>query len=222
MAMHRTGTGDVPGPDDAELVGRVRSGDVDAFEVLVRRYERRIYNLALRYSGDPEDARDLTQEAFIRAYQALASFRGEASFPTWLYRIATNVCFDELRRRRHRPEATLDEPLATRDGETERQVADGQPGPSQRLEQKELGEIIQREIAALSEEYRAVVILRDLQDLAYEEIAEVLGISLGTVKSRLHRARAALRARFEALELFPAAGVHRVKKVDDPERGELR
>ncbi|HEX6989287.1 MAG TPA: sigma-70 family RNA polymerase sigma factor [Bacillota bacterium] len=198
---------------------RVRSGDVSAFEPLVRRYERRVYSLALRYSGDRDDAYDLTQETFVRAFRALRSFRGDASFSTWLHRIAVNVCLDELRRRRSRPNARLDEPLATEDGEAVRQLADDDPGPQQRLEQKELGETIRQEIAALPAEYATVVILRDLQDLSYEEIAQVLDISLGTVKSRLHRGRAALRARFEVLELFPSTRVDASEAARRSERG---
>lgn len=218
MTMLQAGAPGDAGPDDGELVRRVRSGEVSAFETLVRRYERRVYSLAMRYTGDREDARDLTQEAFVRAFRALRSFRGDASFSTWLHRIAVNVCLDELRRRRTRPHTRLDEPLATDDGEAERQLAGDDPGPQQRLEQKELGETIRREIAALPAEYATVVILRDLQDLSYEEIAQVLGISLGTVKSRLHRGRAALRARFEALELFPSTRVDKDQR-QQPERG---
>lgn len=214
--------GEPAGPDDSLLVRRVRAGDLSAFEILVRRYERRVYSLAIRYCGDREDARDLTQETFVRAFRALDSFRGDAAFSTWLHRIAVNVCLDELRRRRTRPQVHLDEPLQTDDGAAERQVAAGDPGPQQHVEQRELGEVIRREIAALPAEYAAVVVLRDLQDLSYEEIAQALGISLGTVKSRLHRGRAALRARFEALELFPSTrvgGSKGSKEGNQPERG---
>lgn len=222
MARHRTGAEDIPRLDDAELVRLVKNGQADAFAVLIGRYERQVYNLALRYSGDVTEAFDLAQEAFLRAHQALASFRGDARFSTWLYRIATNVCLDELRRRRNRPELTLDEPLLTSDGEAERQIADDSPGPEQRLEQSELAEVVQREIASLSEEYRAVIVLRDLQDLTYEEISDILGVSLGTVKSRLHRARALLRLRFEKLELFPPTIVDPSKDASGKDRGDTK
>ncbi|HEY8450423.1 MAG TPA: sigma-70 family RNA polymerase sigma factor [Bacillota bacterium] len=211
-----------PGPEDGELVQRARAGDFEAFGELVARYEKKVYNLGLRYTGDPQEAEDLAQETFVRVFRALHRFRGEARFSTWLYRVATNVCLDALRRRRLRPEPVLDRPLATDEGELERELVSPEPEPATQLEAAERSALIRREIAAVREPYRSVLILRDLQDLSYEEVAAILGVSIGTVKSRLHRARELLRQRFETLELFASERVDRSKRARAAEGGESR
>ncbi|NPV69284.1 MAG: sigma-70 family RNA polymerase sigma factor [Firmicutes bacterium] len=188
-------------PED-NLIAKARSGSVAAFEQLVYAYEKRVYNLALRMMGNPDDASDVAQEAFLRAYSSLREFRGDSSFSTWLYRIVSNICLDELRRRKRQRVSYLDEPIEGEDGEMTRQVAAPAPGPEEVIEEAEVRELVQRGIALLPEDHRIIVVLRDLQGLSYEEISQTLGLNLGTVKSRLNRARAALKDRLSASELF--------------------
>lgn len=178
---------------DEDLVTRSKNGDIDAFEELVTRYERKIYTVAYRLMGNCDDASDLTQEAFLRAFQAIKSFRGEASFLTWMCRITTNVCRDELRKRYRVQIESLDETITLNDGEIAKQVASNDPGPADLYERKELQDKIQGMINTLSPEFRLALILRDIQGLTYEEIAQQLDCSLGTVKSRINRARKYLK-----------------------------
>jgi len=192
---------------EKELVERVQRGDLSAFEELIRPYEKKVFNLAYRMCGSVEDAKDLAQEAIVRAFSGLSSFRGDASFSTWLYRIASNACLDELRRRKRQPADYLDEPVITVDGEIRRQVADPSQNPLEVVERSELQQIIQDSLTSLPEEYRVVVVLREIQGFSYQEIAEILNCSLGTVKSRLNRARKALKEKFTVLELFPSTSV---------------
>lgn len=185
------------------LLERCRRGNVEAFEELIAPYMQKVYNLALRLSRNPEDASDLAQEALLRAFVSLRDFRGDCAFSTWLYRITFNVCRDEARRRRRHPAVSLDEPVASAEGEhTPRQVVAGGADPAEEVETQEVRDAIWQGIRSLSPEFRAVLVLRDIEGLAYEEIARVLDISLGTVKSRLNRARNALRAKFTSQELF--------------------
>lgn len=188
---------------DEQLVARAQRGDMTAFERLVDHYERKIYNLAYRLTGNHEDAGDMAQEAFIRVYQSLPNFRGESAFATWLFKIASNACLDELRRRKRQPVSSLDEPVELDDGETPRQFADVGDGPEQAVERRELQRAVHESIMALPEEYRIVLVLRDLHDLSYNEIVELTGLTLGTVKSRLNRARAQLKEKLLRLELLP-------------------
>lgn len=174
---------------DEELVVRSQNGDIDAFEELVSRYERKIYTVAYRLISNPDDASELTQEAFLKAFQGIKNFRGEASFQTWLCRIVTNVCRDELRKRYRKPVDWLEEKITLDEGEVTRQVPSKEPGPEEVYEQKELQERLQDLIATLSPEFRLALVLRDIQGFSYEEIAEHLDCSLGTVKSRINRAR---------------------------------
>ena len=179
--------------DAAEFVSRLRAGDRRAFEELVRIQQHRVYGLALRMLGNPAEAQDVAQEAFLRAHRGLAEFRGEARLSTWLYAIVSHLCLSRL---------ASSERRLTRDGEeTLSRIADARPGPDQALEQGELEEALHRAIGELPEERRIVVVLRDVEGLAYEEIAEVLDLPLGTVRSRLHRARLDLKEKLE--RFFP-------------------
>lgn len=168
--------------DERELVNRSCAGDLDAFEDLVRIHQDRIYNLAYRITGNHEDANDAAQDAFVRAYQALSGFRRDAAFSTWLYRIATNAALDLVRRRPAIPPVELpaDQPSAA--------------DPAADVHRREVRRRVHAAVGHLPAEYRAVVVLRDLQGLAYEEIARVLHIPIGTVRSRLSRGREVLRA----------------------------
>lgn len=180
---------------DDLLVRKSQNGDLEAFEILVSRYERQVYTIAYRFMGNHEDASDLAQEAFIKAFKTISSFRGDASFKTWLYHITANVCRDELRKRQRRPTVSLDEPVDLGDSTLNRQTADWSYCPERVYEVKEEQEFIQSLINSLPGEYRLVLIMRELLDFTYEEIAAHLDCSLGTVKSRLNRGRKYLRER---------------------------
>jgi RNA polymerase sigma-70 factor (ECF subfamily) len=170
---------------DDELVRRYLAGDRGAFGELVRRHERRVYNLALRMLGREEDARDATQDAFLSALRKLPGFRGEAAFTTWVHRITVNACYDVLRRRRREP---LSAPAREDGGE----AAGPEPTTEDHGEATATAVDVQRALLLVPQDYRAVLVLHDAQDMAYQEVAEVLGIPVGTVKSRLHRGRVAL------------------------------
>ncbi|KJS82612.1 MAG: hypothetical protein JM58_14760 [Peptococcaceae bacterium BICA1-8] len=178
---------------EEELITRSQNGDMDSFEELIVRYERRVYSIAFRFMGNQEDASDLAQEAFLKAYQAIKNFRQEASFSTWICRIVSNVCRDQLRKAKRTIQSSLDEEVWLEEGTVTKQFKDNSPTAEQVYERKELKEYLQGLIDNLNPEYRMVVVLRDIQGYSYEEIAEMLDCSLGTVKSRLNRARKALR-----------------------------
>lgn len=174
--------------EELRTVESVLGGDVNAFETLVLSYEKNVYNLALRMVMNPEDASDMAQEAFIRAYNSLASFRGESKFSVWLYRIVSNVCLDFLRSRSRHPTVSLS--VENDEGEeTELDIPDESQSPEALLERRLTRDSVRRGLDALSEEYRQILLLREIQGLSYDEIAETLSMELGTVKSRIFRAR---------------------------------
>ena len=179
--------------DSAEFVSRLRAGDRRAFEELVRTQQHRVYGLALRMLGNPAEAQDVAQEAFVRAHRGLAEFRGDARLSTWLYAIASRLCLNRL--------AGSERRLVRLGDETLSRLPDTHPGPDQALERSELEEALHRAIGELPEERRIVVVLRDVEGLAYEEIAEALELPVGTVRSRLHRARLDLKEKLE--RFFP-------------------
>lgn len=171
------------------LIDRARRGDSYAFETLVRHYSPRLYQTAYRLLGNQPDAEDALQQALVKAYLHLGEFRGEAAFGTWIHRIVINLCHDELRRRGRRIRSETEwEPDRT-------PVPDQTPEsrPDEAAEQEELGRTVQVALEAVPPVYRTPVVLRDLQDYSYDEIAIILGCSVGTVKSRVHRGRQALR-----------------------------
>lgn len=175
---------------DQELVKWFKIGDADAFEKLVTRYEKRVYNLAYRFTGNHADALDLAQEVFIRVYRALSKFREESSFSTWIYKVTVNVCRDELRKKNKRKNIPVDNIETAR---RELAVANDINSPEKLVERRDLQRQVQRYINQLTEKQRVILILREMHGLSYEEIAAVLDCSLGTVKSRLSRARTALK-----------------------------
>lgn len=171
-----------------ELVRAAAGGDEDAFAELVRLHEKKVYHLALKMCGNAEDASDVAQEAFLSAWKGLPNFRGEAGFATWLYRLTSNAAIDLLRRsRKQRGEVSLD------DEDTGINPVDGDLSLQERAEASELREAVTAGLAELSEDHRQALVLREIQELSYEEIAAALGVDLGTVKSRISRARGALR-----------------------------
>jgi len=189
--------------EEQRWIQAARQGDESAFEQLVRLYEKRVFALTCRMCRNPSDAEEAAQEAFLAAWQGLPFFRGEASFSTWLYRLASNACVDVLRREgRHRAAAgpSLD------DAESGCDPADPAPSPQALAERAELREQIEAGLAALPPDYRQVLILRELHQRTYDEIAEILDLDLGTVKSRINRGRKRLRKILLAGGNFSAAG----------------
>jgi RNA polymerase sigma-70 factor (ECF subfamily) len=185
---------------DSYLVERCLDGDVAGFEKLVSRYQNKIMGYVGRMTnGDREEAEDITQEAFIKAYRNLDSFRGQASFSTWLYKIATNLCIDRARTRKRRPQQaySLDEPFDKEEEGGGREIADTRFEPSKGVERDELRSLVRQTVAEMPEKQRQVLIMCDLQGMPYENIAEVLSIPLGTVKSRIFHARADLARRLK-------------------------
>lgn len=177
---------------EQELVSAAKAGDQQAFEQLVLDNQNRIYSLAVRLAGDREEAFDLAQEAFVKAWQGLPSFQGESSFATWIYRLATNVCIDYLRKQKRRRQ--VESEVSLDDEELSwTEPADWSQDPHRQLERSEQGRALARGLEALPEQQRQILVLRELSGLSYQEIAEKLELDLGTVKSRIARARMALR-----------------------------
>jgi RNA polymerase sigma-70 factor (ECF subfamily) len=192
--------------DEAQMVAYAKEGDLDAFNRLVLAYQDIAYNVAYRMMGDPASAEDVTQDAFISAYKKLNTFRG-GSFKAWLLRIVTNASYDELRRRKRRPTTAL-EPTSRDDEEIEDPVWLTDPGetPEEAATRAELGLAIQKCLDSLNAEFRAVVVLVDVQGMDYTEAAKTVGKPLGTIKSRLARARAKMQDCLRRFgELLPAA-----------------
>jgi RNA polymerase sigma-70 factor (ECF subfamily) len=177
---------------DLRLIDLCQRGRLEHFGELVARYQSRIYNMAYRMVHCREEAEDITQETFLNVYRALATFQGER-FSPWIYRIASNLCFDHLRRRRL-PTISLDAPVGPH-GHMPREIADAGPLPEEQALADALGSDVQRVIDGLPPRYRSVVVLRHIEDLTYEEIAAILEVPLGTVKTRLFRAREMLKNR---------------------------
>ena len=188
--------------DETALIKKIKDGDLDAFSHLVRSYEKKAFNFTYRMLKDVHLAEDATQEAFLRVFSKIDTFRGNSSFSTWFYTILNNICLDILRKKSRQAETTT---LYQQndDEEFELQIEDTSPGPHERLQKKDALKSLEKAISKLSKEHKAVIILRDIEDKEYDEIAQILGISLGTVKSRLSRARLALRKILEdEKELF--------------------
>lgn len=175
-----------------EIIRSVLKGNVNEFEKLVTAYEKNVYNIALRLVGDPEDAADMTQETFIKAYRALGSFRGDSKFSVWLYRIASNVCLDFLRSRSRRKQVSLS--VEDEYGEAFMELPDMSGNPEEQLMKKLSMEAVRRGLEQLPPQQRQILVLRELGGLSYAELAQSLGLEEGTVKSRIFRARKRLCA----------------------------
>lgn len=179
---------------DFALVQRAQANDRAAFNEIVLRYKGKVYNYISRMVQSALDAEDLTQETFVRAYLSIRSFQSRASLNTWLFRIATNLCIDHSRKQKtHVQAASLSHQIDDDDGETEREIPDTAFDPQRLLMNRELGKMMECALLALPEKLRTVVLLYDMEGLSYEEIAAIANCPLGTVKSRLFNARAALR-----------------------------
>jgi RNA polymerase sigma-70 factor (ECF subfamily) len=193
--------------EEQRLVEAGQRGDVEAFNQLVRLYEGRVYTLCLRMLGDPDAAADVAQDTFISAYKNLNRFRG-GIFRAWLLRIATNACYDALRARKRRPAVSLNATFSDDEDGSGFDLPDRAESPDDAAQRRELNAAIAAAIAQLPEDQRIVIILSDVQGLAYEEIAQVTNTNLGTVKSRLSRGRARLRDILRAGELLPSKFRH--------------
>ncbi len=179
---------------DVELIGKFNDGDVDAFEQLIIRYEKKIYSICFYFLKNREVADDAAQEIILKLYKKLGSFRQEAAFSTWMNYVASNTCRDYLRKRKRNKVLHLDDDIQTEDGQISRELPSEESTPEERIENKELGVLMQDTIAKLKEDHREILLMREYQELSYEEIAKILEISVGTVKSRIYRARKDLKA----------------------------
>ena len=174
--------------DERALLERAAKGDGQAFSELLAAHEGRMYAVALRMCGNPEDAQDCLQEAMLRIFRSISGFKGQSAFATWVYRITMNTCLDELRRSRRRSASSLDARL-----EAGWSPTDDMDTPEHHAMRSEQRRALERAIAQLPEDMRAAVVLRDIQSCAYDEIADILGTNVGTIKSRISRGRARLR-----------------------------
>lgn len=192
--------------DEETLIRSASRGDARAFENLVATYEKSVFNLAFRLVSDREDAMDIVQDVFLKAYQALPKFRGDSRFSTWIYRVCVNASLDHLRRKQRTTSYSLDEPLSFRESSVTRQVEDESENVADSVETKFLGQAVLAVLRDLDPAHRVIILLSDVQGYTYQEIADILGLSMGTVKSRLHRARNMVR-RLLPQEQFPIADV---------------
>jgi RNA polymerase sigma factor (sigma-70 family) len=188
--------------DENQLIAKSKRGDVDSFNALVLRYQDYIYSIAYRIMGEADGAADVAQDTFLTAYRKLTSFRG-GNFKAWLARIATNACYDELRKQKRRPQDYLEE-MPGSEMYDEPPIAADAPNPEQEAQRADLNRALQDCIGGLSTDQRMVLVLCDVQSMSYQEVADNLGAELGTVKSRLSRARLAMRRCLQAVqELLP-------------------
>ncbi|MGF7056529.1 RNA polymerase sigma factor [Brassicibacter mesophilus] len=173
---------------ERRLIKKCTKGDIEAFEELIAKYEKTAYNIALKMLRNQDDAMDISQEAFIKVFKSIKTFNFESSFSTWLYRIVTNTCLDFLRKKNNNV-YSIDSPINTEDGEIQRDIPDTVNTPEEMLEKQLTKELVQKSINKLDNNHKAVIILRDIEGFSYEEISRILDCSLGTVKSRISRAR---------------------------------
>ncbi len=186
--------------EDGRLIERCVQGDRDALDDLVRKYQQRAYQFAFRLTSDPDQAADLTAEAFIRAYKNLDRFRRESQFSTWLFRILTNCFLDMRKKEKLRQHESIDSMVKTEEGEVARQLEDTSDTPAEASEKAERHRLLQQAITDLPEYQRVMIVMYHVENLSYEEMASALELPIGTVKSRLNRARLALRELLEPVE----------------------
>lgn len=189
--------------DEAEIIERSKAGDRVAFNELVRRHQKKVFNLCYRIMGNREEAEDVTQEVFITVYKALRGFRGDSAFSTWIHRVAANHCknrLKHLKRRRYFQTSSIDETYETGEGEQKKEYASDEfDSPEEEMERTQTYAEINKAIAELEDEYKIVIVMRDVRGLSYQEIADALELKEGTVKSRIHRARLELQAKLRHL-----------------------
>ena len=178
--------------EDQMLISRAQAGDQSALNALIRKYEARAYQYAFRLTRNAEEASDVSSEAFVRVYHALPNFKGQSAFGTWIYRILTN-CFLDMRKKDKGRTVSLETTIRTEEGEIERQIEDTSGTPQDKLERDERIRRVQRAVRALPEYQRAMIVMFHAESMTYEDIASALDLPIGTVKSRLNRARLTLR-----------------------------
>ena len=200
---------------EEQLIRRAQQGDNSAFEQLLLAHQKKVYNLCLRMAANPDDALDLSQEAFIKAWRALGQYQFEVSFSTWLFRLTSNVCIDFLRQKKRRQETSLTENYDDSDEGAELSLPDCAPLPEQQAITNETKIELARAMGQLAPDHREILQLRVVEDLPYEQIADILGVRVGTVKSRLARARLSLRKILKAGNYFDSAS-------SEPVEGEVR
>lgn len=179
--------------NEERLIKMAQNGDNDAFNQLMDNYFKKIYNIAFRMANNTDDAADMTQEIMIKLFKNISSFSGNSKFSTWVYRVATNTCLDELKKLKRHKNYSIDKDIETDDGDFSYEVEDTSPVPETLAEQNELKQIVASAIGMLNSDHKAVLVLRDIQGLSYDEIARIVGCTEGTVKSRISRARAQLK-----------------------------
>lgn len=192
--------------DTRLLVERSRHNDLQAFEQLVQIYQNKVYGLCYQLTGNYNDSQDLAQEVFIKAYSSIKTFKNQSDFGTWLHRIAVNTWINIQRKRKRRQEVSIDAPLKTEDGEEmAREIPSPEANPLETVESKELNALVNKAIQQLSYEHRAVLVLREIEGYSYEEIAQIMDCSIGTVRSRINRARKAMKE--QVLKLYREFGL---------------
>ena len=196
---------------EEQLIRRAQQGDNSAFEQLLLLHQKKVYNLCLRMSANPDDALDLSQEAFIKAWRSIGQYQFEASFSTWLFRLTSNVCIDFLRRKKRRQETSLTESYDDSDEGEEFSLPDTAPLPEEQAITNETKIALAQAMERLGPEHREILQLRVVENLPYEQIAEILDIRVGTVKSRLARARLSLRKILKAGNYFSDASSERIE-----------
>lgn len=201
--------------EELDIIDRVRRGEVDAFEVLVLDNQKKVYNLALKMTGNESDALDISQEAFIKAYTGLKNFRGESRFSVWLYRLTYNLCIDFIRKNQ-RTQVTSITYIDDNGEYADYEIPDIQYEPCGAAERRELREAISKGIDELPEKHREILVMREITGMSYEAIAETLGLNEGTVKSRLSRARAGLAVLLNKYGTFSECSRHRSGREVDP------
>lgn len=179
--------------NEDSLIKKAKDGDSAAFGMLMEKHMNTVYNIALRMTENREDAEDITQDVMIKIFRVLDSFKGNSKFSTWVYRVAVNTCLDELKKKKNKKHFSLDAKIKGEDGEIEADIKDDSPSPEKLAERRELRDMVGEAIKKLSDEHRAVIVLRDIRGMSYGEIGEILKCGEGTVKSRISRARAQLK-----------------------------
>lgn len=178
--------------NEVRLIKKCAKGDIDAFEELIGKYEKKAYNIAFKILKDPDDAMDISQEAFIKVFKSIKKFKFQSSFSTWLYRIVTNTCMDFLRKNKVMV-YSLDNPIQSDNGEIHREIEDKRNTTEDLFEKKMTKELVHKSIDKLDDIHKIVIILRDIEGFSYQEISEILDCTMGTVKSRINRARSTLK-----------------------------
>ena len=179
-------------PDEL-LVKKAQKGDMEAFEALVLKYEKIVFNISVRMLSDQDDALDASQDVFLKVYKSIKGFKSEAKFSTWIYRVTSNVCLDIIRRRKDRASVSLDAKIEFDDGEASIDPISDTPCVEKEIERSELKRLVSEAVNELPENHRTMIILRDFQDMSYQDIAYVLDCPEGTIKSRISRARKVLK-----------------------------